>query len=461
VKTDADMVADTCAVVLCGGESRRLGFPKEMLRVDGAPLAAKLVERLRAAFASVSVISNRPEYLSCFVDAPIYRDDFPGFGPLAGLHAGLKHAPAERSLFLACDMPLAHIDMILALARRATRSPAPAVLARADGRVQPLFGVYSRTLVPGLEQVLARNEDLSVTSFLKGLAVDYVDFAERDAHCLRDIDSPADLALLAEAFSDVEPLPVMTALMTRRGAEGDGRDTVVEEWPVAVYANGTRLATVLSTPTALKELALGFISYLGLVRSIGEVRSADVDYRARRITLELEVENRRIRNAIQQLVTSTCGANVYGSPLPQLEAPADARSFSVRRSHILECIQGLRAMAPVFEKTGCTHQAAWSDGERMRFFFEDIGRHNAVDKIAGAAMLAGRDLSHGALVTTGRLNSEMVIKALRAGTPVLASRSAVTSNAILLAENHGLTLVGFARGGRMNVYTSPERIIDE
>ena len=130
----------------------------------------------------------------------------------------------------------------------------------------------------------------------------------------------------------------------------------------------------------------------------------------------------------------------------------------ISRTHILECISGLRATAPVFERTGCTHQAAFTDGKRIRYFFEDIGRHNAIDKITGAAMLDEVSLSHGALVTTGRLNSEMAVKALRARTPVLASRSAPTTNAIKLSENYGLTLVGFARAGRLNVYTHPRRI---
>jgi FdhD protein len=93
--------------------------------------------------------------------------------------------------------------------------------------------------------------------------------------------------------------------------------------------------------------------------------------------------------------------------------------------------------------------------------YEDIGRHNAMDKVVGHALIEGVDMSRGALVTTGRLNAEMVVKALRARVPILASRSAVSTHAVELAETYGLTLVGFARGGRLNVYTRPERIEDE
>jgi FdhD protein len=249
--------------------------------------------------------------------------------------------------------------------------------------------------------------------------------------------------------------------MTRMGGVPSETDVVAEEWPVAVFANGTRLATVMCLPTAIRELALGFMSYLGLARTSEDVRSLDVDYRGRRVLIELDVEERRIRNAIQLLVTSTCGANVYGRDLGELGSVADPSGFRVARSHIIELIKALRGMAPVFGVTGSTHQAAATDGRRVRYFFEDVGRHNAIDKIVGSAMLAGETLDTCALVTTGRLNSEMAVKAIRAGAPVLASRSAVTTNAVRLAENHGLTLVGFARGGRVNVYTCPERVTDE
>lgn len=450
----------TEAFLLCGGGSTRLSFPKEMLRVDGDFLAVKLVERLREEFGRVSVVTNTAEYLSWCLDAPLVGDVYPGSGPLAGIHAGLSRSKGEAAFFLACDMPLAHIDMARRIFRAAETSRAEAVVARAGGRPQPLMGVYRRVLVPRLEEVLERGGNLSLHAFLDDSSVEFVDFDDEDARLLQDIDTPADLPLLKRVFAYVEPLPVSVLPMKRLGSEGAELDVVVAEWPVAIYANGIRLATVMCMPTGLREMALGFPRYLGLVESAEEVTSLEVDYRGRRITLELDVEQRRVKSAVQQLITSTCGANVYGAPLENLNSVSD-RLFTVSRPHILETIQRLRAMAPVFARTGATHQAAWSDGSKVRFFYEDIGRHNAIDKIVGSAMAAGKSLSSGALMTTGRLNSEMVVKAIRAGVPVLASRSAATTNAVRLSEEYGLTLVGFARAGRVNVYTHPERVIDE
>ena len=459
----ADTVA---AVLLCGGASERLGFAKEMLRVDGAPLAVHMVRRLKCLFSDVSVSSNNPGYLRHLLDVPVFEDEVRQLGergeecPLAGIWSGLRHSAGEKVLFLACDMPLVRDDMIRALVARAQDCPAEAVIARGNGRTLPLFGVYSRSLLPGLERALATAEDLSVQGFLETVTVEHVNFTGPDARRLRDVDAAADLGLLREAFREVEPLPVKVTAMTRRGRAAIACDVVVEEWPIAIRANGISLATVMCMPAALRELALGFAACLGLVERREQVRSVHVDYDAKRVALELDAAEKRIRDAVQLPAMSACAANMRGSGVSEARAAGEGRGFRVRRSHILECLHGLRQMAPVFARTGCTHQAGFSDGRAIRHFYEDIGRRNAVDKVVGAALMADSDLSAGALVTTGRLNTEMVVRALRGRAAVLASRSAVTSNAVRLAERHGLTLVGFARGGRVNVYAGPERVTD-
>lgn len=446
------------AFLLCGGGSRRLGYPKEMLRVDGEPLAAKMVQRLKEAFASVSVVSNRPEFLRYCLDVPVYQDEFRDSGPLAGLHAALAYAVARKCFILACDMPLVHNGLVRFIADRALQSDAPAVIAGAGGRRQPLCGVFDVQLLPLIERHLSESSEKSVNGFVETVGTEVVEVPPRDAGCFRDIDTPEDVAILSEAFEDVEPLPVSSVPVSSGKRDSD---IVAEEWPVAVYVNSLKLVTVLCLPTALRELGVGLAAYLGLVRSKDDILAVGVDYRARRVEMELAVGESQIRKAAQLLVTSTCGANVYGPQLPVTEVSERPGQFRVARTHVLECIRGMRAMAPVFSVTGGTHQAAFSDGRSVQMFFEDIGRHNAVDKVVGRALMEGRDLSSGLLVSTGRLSSEMVVKAVRREVPILASRSAVTTNAIRLAGKYGLTLVGFARADRVNVYTEPRRVKDE
>ncbi len=448
-------LTEISAVLLCGGQSERMGFPKEMLRVDGAPLAVHMVRRLEGLFEKVFVSTNHPAYLRHLLGVSVLEDEVPGAGPLAGILTGLRRCGTRQVFFLACDMPTVHNDAVQTLLDRALGSDAPAVCARCGGAPQPLCGVYAASIAPAVEQAVQQGADRSVQSLLGSVGAQWVELP-----AFGDVDAPEDLAVLGEVFREVEPLPVRRAPVRRLGGAPLERDTVAEEWPVTVLANGVRLATVLCTPTALRELAVGFAAYLGLLSSRGGLRSVAVDYEARRVRLELEADEARIRSAVQQLVSSACGAALHGTLPPPVDIRGEHADVRVSRSHLLECVRGLREMAPVFARTGCTHQAAFSDGQRVRIFYEDVGRHNAMDKVIGRALMDGVDLSSGVLVSTGRLGSEVVVKALRQGVPVLAAPSAVTAAAVHLAVRHGLTLVGFARASRVNVYAGAQRVRD-
>jgi len=444
------------AALLCGGGSSRLGFPKEMVRVGGRPLGAVMADRLKEIFPSVIVISNESGFLRPHVDVPIYEDKSPGKGPLAGIEVGLTYCESDRCFFLAVDMPLVHNGLICRLVDAAAKSDAQAIVPKVSGHVQPVCGVYDQHLLVAAGECLSKGGSLSLAEFLQTIDTEYVQMDQADAGCFRDLDYPSDLAILRDGFEDVEPLPVQHILVRKTRP---CHDLVVEEWPVAVYVNDIRLVTVMCLPSALRELAVGLASYLSLVQYTGAVGSISVDYEQKRVRMEVDVEDERIRKATQLLITSTCGANVYGSPLTVAEEAGEWTDFRVAADHILEVASGMRDMSPVFDRTGGTHQAAFTDGEEIQFFFEDIGRHNAVDKVVGRALMEGKSLEKGAIVTTGRISSEMVVKAVRAKVPVLASRSAVTIHACRLAKNYGLTLAGFARGGRLNAYTKPERIV--
>ena len=112
----------------------------------------------------------------------------------------------------------------------------------------------------------------------------------------------------------------------------------------------------------------------------------------------------------------------------------------------------------LYEATGCMHSAALSDGEDFIAFAEDIGRHNAVDKVIGEVILDGEKFSGKLMMASGRLSSEIVSKCSRWGIPIIASRAAPTALAVDIADAAGITLVGFVRGSRLNVYTHPERV---
>ncbi|MFW6189778.1 MAG: formate dehydrogenase accessory sulfurtransferase FdhD [Planctomycetota bacterium] len=446
------------AFLLCGGESRRLGFPKEMIRADGAPLAVALVRRLQSVFERVSVVTNHPAYLDTWLDVPLWRDEYPGLGPLAGVHAGLRQVKGEGGFFLGCDMPFLRERHLRRVAQAAAE--APATVARTNGGAEPLCGVYATELLPELEERLRAGEELSTQEFLHQVDADYVDFGSSEERLFRDVDRPEDLAALRREFEEVEPLPVARHGTTRIGGETLQEDSVAVERAFDFRLNGVRMATVQCLPGDLRPLVVGFLSYLGLIDEPARVGGIDVDYEAARISARAEIADEDIQKAFQLQISSSCGAGIYGPPLSDLEAPGRRPEFRVSADRILEVVHRLRAMAPAFGRTGGTHQAAFSDPDRILQFAEDVGRHNAIDKVVGYCLIDGTDASRGFLAATGRLNAQMMIKALRQGIPVVASRSAATTGALEIAEDHGLTVVGFARGHRVNVYTHPERIAE-
>lgn len=444
------------AAILCGGTSTRLGYPKEMLRVEGEPLAVKLADKLQNIFDEVLLVTNTPEFLQHCLDVPMLSDEYPRLGPLAGIHAALKGCRFESCFILAVDMPLVDPELMRLLCRRYREGPEPVVLPRADGRLHPLCGVYGREVLPRLEAVLDEGEDLSVAAFLRNTEVGEAEVDPGMARCLRDIDTRSDIRILGDEFEDIAPLPLKHVQLAGGNREDD---YVMEEWPLAVFVNGYRLVTVLCLPTAIPELAVGLGTYLGLIERPEQINDVSVDYRQRRVRLSLDVSDEDVHNASQVLITSTCGASTYGGTMPELRPEETAAASRISGEHILDGLDSLRGRAPVFGRTGGTHQAAFTDGRRVQSFFEDVGRHNAVDKIVGHSVLEGHKLSAGAVLVTGRISSEMVVKSVRLRIPVLAGRAAVTTNAIRLAREHGLTLIGFARGSSLNIYTYAERIV--
>jgi FdhD protein len=448
------------AFLLCGGGAERLGFPKEMLRVDGRPLALAMVQKLQRHFPTVGVVTNRPAYLQHLLDAPLHRDVYPGRGPLAGIHTGLGAAGSEAAFFLGCDMPLVPDELIARLAA-AARQADPALVARTPGGREPLCGVYRRKLLPALEARLEAGRDLGAGAFLEAVGAREMEVTPAEAAGLRDVDAPEDLPLLREAFGEVEPLPVRRCAVKRLGGEPIEEDLVVEERAFALHVNAAPLLSLQCLPNALRELAVGFLASLGVIEGPADVRRLEPDYEAGRVVVEVTAGQADLREAARMHAHSVGAAGVDGPLLAASSGAKGGQGFRVGAAHLLDVLGRLRQMAPVFERTGATHQAAFTDGARVVHFFEDVGRHNALDKVIGAALMAGTPLGRGALVATGRINAEMAAKALRRGVPVMASGSAPTTRAVRLAADGGLALVGFARGRRLNIYTHPDRIAEE
>jgi FdhD protein len=236
--------------------------------------------------------------------------------------------------------------------------------------------------------------------------------------------------------------------------------SVVTEVPLTIFLNGEELITLLTTGDANRELAVGFLLSEGFLKNRDDLRSVRVDDSSGTVEVELVGNLETVEKLWgKRTVTSGCGKGVtFYHVLDSLQARPAASAVKISPSQILALMGELNRLSDLYRETGGVHNSALADTERVLIFRDDIGRHNAVDKIYGTCFLEDIPLEDKLLLTTGRISSEMAVKTAKMGVSVLISRSAPTSLALELAERVGLTVVGYVRGGGMVVYTGKSRI---
>lgn len=239
-------------------------------------------------------------------------------------------------------------------------------------------------------------------------------------------------------------------------------DFVAEEKPFHILLNRLHYATIFCSPSDLKELALGHVLSEGLVKSVEEIERISLKKEGIctvKLKPDVDVERRlKLLKPFSRVILSACGSTApyqYSGRLPQIKS-----SLKVKAEVVMNSVNRLNYIAEAFRKTGGVHAAAiyQSDGNLVAFA-EDVGRHNAVDKAIGIAALNKIDFSICFLTLSGRLTGDIVLKAARVGLPAVASLAAAIDSGIAIAKVAGLTLIGFVRGKRMNIYNFPERIL--
>ena len=247
------------------------------------------------------------------------------------------------------------------------------------------------------------------------------------------------------------------AAFLTRAVEHDGvSDEVAVEEPLEIRVDGDPLAVTMRTPGNDEELALGFLYGEGLIT---EPRRAGLTEDFAVNTVEVEGPLARDVAARSFYTTSSCGVCGKGAlEEVAIHAPVLPPGPAIDRALLADLPERLRQ--PGFARTGGLHATGlFTPAGELLHVREDVGRHNAMDKVIGRALLEGRLPLHGlVLCVSGRLSFELVQKAAVAGAPILVGVGAPTSLAVSLAADRGMTLAGFARRGRLNVYTAPERV---
>lgn len=234
------------------------------------------------------------------------------------------------------------------------------------------------------------------------------------------------------------------------------QDILIVEYPFTVFLNGQEIITMLCSPAQLKELSIGFLFSEGFIEDIEDLLSVDID--EQKGISYVEIKNKSV--LIEKLqgkrtITSGCGkGTLFYNVLDSFKSKKIETPLEIEIDKIKSLISDFNHKSELFLSTGGVHSASLCTEDDILFFAEDIGRHNALDKIIGKAIIENIDLKDKLVITSGRISSEMLIKVAKRGIPLIISRSAPTSLSIELARELNIAVVGFARGEKMNIYSS-------
>jgi FdhD protein len=234
------------------------------------------------------------------------------------------------------------------------------------------------------------------------------------------------------------------------------------ERQITVYLNDIEVATMQASPADLEQLAVGFLVAEGLLVHRDALLGIDVDAKRGLVWVTSEESVPEDMTTRKRYLTSGCGKGVTFASLGHARGLEPVTStISVTADELYELVNAMARAADAYRETGGMHACGLGRMGSLEFVREDVGRHNAVDKVLGHAWLERVPVADGVLVCTGRISYEMAVKAAKAGVPIVVSRSAVTDLAAEIANSLGVTLVGYARGGKLTVYTHPERVLEE
>lgn len=252
-------------------------------------------------------------------------------------------------------------------------------------------------------------------------------------------------------------LPVIKIMGTEKQLT---EDMIVREVPITIYFNKEEIVTILCSPHQIRELTVGFLVSEGFIKNLDDLYS--IGHHCEENTIRVVGRARPGQQEIlQRRVMSSC----CGKSRISFNFENDGSLVKVQKSKVqitldeaLFFANYLDQNSSIFKETGGTHNGGVGSAGKVSYVCYDIGRHNVLDKIMGQAILQGVDLSDQVLFFSGRVSSEILIKVAKMNISVLIARSAPTDMTIALAEDLNITLIGFARGNRMNIYTCPERV---
>ncbi|WP_237524099.1 formate dehydrogenase accessory sulfurtransferase FdhD [Shewanella sp. KX20019] len=258
--------------------------------------------------------------------------------------------------------------------------------------------------------------------------------------------------------TDIEvPLTIAVTAINEKGEKVD--KFIACERPLTVYLNWRPIVTLMTLGARAEALALGYLKNQGFISDLSKLESVIVDWDVNSAAILTSEKTEDLDEKLsEKTVTSGCGqGTVYGGFMAGLDE-INLQAPQIKQSTIYSLLKNINAYNETYKNAGAVHGCGLCQGDQIKGFVEDVGRHNAVDTLAGEMWL-NQDVGHNKLFyTTGRLTSEMVIKVAKMGIPVLLSRSGATQMGLELAQQLGITMIARAKGRHFLIYNGAENI---
>ncbi|WP_462413534.1 formate dehydrogenase accessory sulfurtransferase FdhD [Neobacillus sp. Marseille-QA0830] len=263
----------------------------------------------------------------------------------------------------------------------------------------------------------------------------------------------------------MKPIEVKrTTLRYENGHPEHTEEVIVTEYPVTIKLNGQELVTMVCTPEYIDDMVIGYLASEGIIRSMEDISDIWIQEKEGYVHVKTKKVNPYYSQfQSKRYITSCCGMSRQGFVFVNDAMTAkkiDGMRVRISVEDTFKLMEEMQKSATVFQKTGGVHNAALCDRNGMILSRMDIGRHNALDKIYGYCLKNKLPIQDKIIVFSGRISSEILLKVAKIGCEMVLSKSAPTELALQLADQLGITTIGFVRGRSLNVYTYPDRLLN-
>ncbi|WP_448588962.1 formate dehydrogenase accessory sulfurtransferase FdhD [Thermodesulfobium sp.] len=447
---------DLSIAILSGGKSSRMGQEKSLIELEGKTMIERIIEEFFAISDDIFLVTNRQELYS-FLDVKKFPDIYKGFGPLGGIHSALKHSKNQKVLVLSCDMPFVKRDFALYLFKKSDNYDVTVPIYR--GSYEPLFAIYDKKIVNIIEGYLKRNER-KIISFYPDVKVNEVIEEEisNNFNCeilFFNVNTPSDFEYAKQLLKlrlSISPLERIDIISYRDGVIEKSKIFVPCEEEINIYVNNDFFISSRLSSTHLYEYIKGFLFSEGVVSSKDDIKDIKI------INNDIFVELAYPFKKQDMVLTSGCFGGKSFRKMKKQNLPIVKSDLKVSLETIFKRLRDFLHTNNLYRISGGIHAAALSTKDSLLFLCEDIGRHNAVDKAIGWALDKG--ICDIFLIVTGRVSSEMAMKAIYFGIPIIVSMTAASNVAVDFCNFSNVTLIGYAKMNSCKIYTNRERILE-